>query len=37
MLTVLTKLRSVPAPLPSRPPMKSISSAISAELRVAVP
>ena len=28
MLTVLTKLRSVPAPLPSRPPMKSISSAI---------
>ena len=27
----------VPAPVPSRPPMKSISSAICAELRVAVP
>ena len=37
MLTVLTKLRSVPAPEPSSPPMKSISSAICPADLVCVP
>ena len=34
---VLAKDRSVPAPVPSPPPMKSMMSAISAALRVVVP